>query len=579
MLAGVYLIPAFAAMFRNFNVELPTATQLVIQTSGPVALTLVLLCAAVAALVLLTFAPCVGWTWRVMYRLPMIGRVLRDGNAAQFARLTALLLGQEVPLPDAFRLAAAGLRDPNLSRGCRRVAEELDRGRPLAECMACQRAFPPSMVPLVQWGQQAPALAQLFRSAADMFEGRVRAQRRVLEGLLPPLMLVLIVITAGAFVVAMMLPMLSLIGGLSGGGRRSSDYGAAAERAEGLSSLAIAGAIAAGILLFALAAAAVFIWEHRRTGVPYSTLLLGALRLFAYVWIVLVLLAGLFALLGVPGPLMIFIIAFVVIDGIQKCRVARQYALLWLLTISAERSIPLGPAVDAFARERGGRTGRRARRLAELLDSGVSLPAALRQTPGLLMSDATTLVQIGQQSGAVAAALRQAASVEGRRDATWTNLVGKIFYLVLLPSFGFPVVLFVMVWIIPKFQVMFRNFGVELPELTCWLIGVSDWLIDYWYLPAPFVLAAGVLFLYMILRYFRWLRWDPPGISRLVRRLDSRGSSIAWRSSQRSENRWGTASVDWRNAIRRRASAGGWRARRWMSAAVATGPKASTTAG
>jgi type II secretory pathway component PulF len=149
------------------------------------------------------------------------------------------------------------------------------------------------------------------------------------------------------------------------------------------------------------------------------------------------------------------------------------------------------------------------------------LPAALRQTPGLLMSDAMTLIQIGQQTGAMAAALRQAATVEGRYDPTWANLVGKIFYLAWLPSFGLPVVVFIMFWIIPKFQAMFRSFGVELPEVTRWLIDVSDWFIDYWFLPAPFILASGFLFLYMVLRYFGWIRWDLPGISRLVRRLDS----------------------------------------------------------
>ena len=41
---------------------------------------------------------------------------------------------------------------------------------------------------MIQWGQRAPALPDAFRAAAEMFEGRVRAQGTLLETMLLPIM-------------------------------------------------------------------------------------------------------------------------------------------------------------------------------------------------------------------------------------------------------------------------------------------------------------------------------------------------------------------------------------------------------
>jgi type II secretory pathway component PulF len=85
----------------------------------------------------------------------------------------------------------------------------------LYESIAAHRQFPASLVPVVEWGQRAPALAEAFRAAAEMFEGRVRSQGTLLESLLLPVMLLAIIAFVGAFVIAMFLPLISLIQKLS----------------------------------------------------------------------------------------------------------------------------------------------------------------------------------------------------------------------------------------------------------------------------------------------------------------------------------------------------------------------------
>ena len=94
--------------------------------------------------------------------------------------------------------------------GCCRAADDAEQGRPLDESLAARRQFPASLIPMIQWGQQAPALPDAFRAAAEMFEGRVRSQGTLLETMLLPIMFLAIVIFVGFFVIAMFLPLIRL---------------------------------------------------------------------------------------------------------------------------------------------------------------------------------------------------------------------------------------------------------------------------------------------------------------------------------------------------------------------------------
>ncbi len=153
----------------------------------------------------------------MLYRIPIIGPVFRWSHLVQFGRLMGLLLGQQVPLPDALQLTSDGFHQGNLGRACRGAADEVSNGRVLYMSLADRPQFPLSMIPLIEWGQRAPALPDAFCAVADMFEGRVRSQSSILETILLPVMLLVIIAFAGMFVVAMMLPMISLIDALSGG--------------------------------------------------------------------------------------------------------------------------------------------------------------------------------------------------------------------------------------------------------------------------------------------------------------------------------------------------------------------------
>jgi type II secretory pathway component PulF len=228
--------------------------------------------------------------------------------------------------------------------------------------------------------------------------------------------------------------------------------------------------------------------------------------------------ASMFLVLTVPGCI---IAVFVLIEALRKRRATQQYALLWLLTVSAEYSMPLTPAIAAFGRERGGLFGGRAKRLAAMLKSGWSLPDGLDHCRGLLPRHAIPMIRVGWRSGDLAGALRQAAAVESLHEPVWMSLIGKITYVFCVPLFGFGILAFVMMKIVPAYEKIFKDFGTRLPDLTIALIHTSYFMVNYWYLFVPFQMFLGLLIPYAIVRYFGWIQWDPPGVAALVRRLDT----------------------------------------------------------
>lgn len=230
---------------------------------------------------------------------------------------------------------------------------------------------------------------------------------------------------------------------------------------------------------------------------------------------------SLFLVIGVGGLVVWIFVLVVLVEVLVKRQVTQRRAFLWVLTVAAERFIPLSPAIRAFAWERGGLFSQRARRLARMLEAGARLPEALAGVRGLLPRDAMPSVSVGYESGALAAGLRQAAARRDVEGPLWHALSGKLIYICAFPLFALCVLGFVMLRVIPSYASIFADFEARLPALTVGVIEVSSWLVRYWILFAPLFFAALLLLLWATARYVGWTGWELPGLGRLTLRFDT----------------------------------------------------------
>ncbi len=210
------VVSQFALIFEDFETEVPIMTRIVLQFSGSISwlmLGIVLFLLGLAALVWLV--PGSIWIARMMHAVPLLGPLWRSNRLWQFSRLMALLIDQEVPLPEAVRLAGGNLGDADLTAGAHRLAGACENGLSLSDGLDATRQFPASLMPLVAWGERNSAMSDAFRAAAEMFEGRVETQHVLTGTIMLPTIFVLVLALLSFVVVAMFMPLICLIQNLT----------------------------------------------------------------------------------------------------------------------------------------------------------------------------------------------------------------------------------------------------------------------------------------------------------------------------------------------------------------------------
>lgn len=182
------------------------------------------------------------------------------------------------------------------------------------------------------------------------------------------------------------------------------------------------------------------------------------------------------ALVTLPVPIAVLVVILL------RRRAAERQALVGVLAIAAGRGMPLEPGVEAFAEQTSGAPRRWARSMATLLAQGYPLPDAVDALPETVSRQAAVLIRAGAGVGMLGPALREAASA-AVPPAALRGVMNRIGYLLWVLLMGQAVVAFLGYFIAPKFEAIFRDFGIALPWITRAMIDAAG----------PMALAGVVL--------------------------------------------------------------------------------------
>ena len=126
----------------------------------------------------------------------------------------------------------------------------------------------------------------------------------------------------------------------------------------------------------------------------------------------------------------------------------------------------------------------------EDVESGSTLSEAMAKQPKAFDNLYVNMVKAGEAGGALEVILQRLAEFKERAESLKRKVKGAMIYPCAVITVATLIVGFIMYWIIPKFKKIFDDFGTELPGMTVLLIGISNAVVNYWYLgPAiPFAL-------------------------------------------------------------------------------------------
>lgn len=170
---------------------------------------------------------------------------------------------------------------------------------------------------------------------------------------------------------------------------------------------------------------------------------------------------------------------------------AQSRALLRLIAVAAEESIPLGPLVTSLAAEEFGIQRYRLLRLARHLEADMPLCQALEAVPNVV-ADADLLsirfdAQLGTRTAAMRESLRETLST---RIAGWPRARNTMKYFGVVLVIACSVIAFTQIEIVPVLNELMRTLEVERPAVVAALDPIMRILID---LLAPVLLLAAAM--------------------------------------------------------------------------------------
>ncbi len=125
------------------------------------------------------------------------------------------------------------------------------------------------------------------------------------------------------------------------------------------------------------------------------------------------------------------------------------------------------------------------------VETGSSLASAFRKYPLYFDPLFCNLVQAGEQAGILETLLDRLATYKEKIIAIKSKIKAALFYPIAIIVVAFIITAVIMIFVIPAFKQVFTSFGADLPAPTLFVMAVSDFFVQYWYL--IFGLLGGVV--------------------------------------------------------------------------------------
>lgn len=120
------------------------------------------------------------------------------------------------------------------------------------------------------------------------------------------------------------------------------------------------------------------------------------------------------------------------------------------------------------------------------LEDGSTLTEALQKHPKSFDPVFCAIIAAGESSGSLIEMFERLATIVGKRRAMQKKILGALAYPALLILMCSQIFLVLLFFVLPRFNMMFVQLGVETPATTQFLLNLSYGLTTYW----PFVILA-----------------------------------------------------------------------------------------
>ena len=217
----VFIVPKFEAIFHDMlgDRPLPGITTFVINVSRIVQ-------AHWLVIVAIIFALIAGYKFtnrsargksivdRAKLGYPLLGDVIRKTAISRFSRTLGTLVTSGVPILQALNITRETAGNTEIARAISQVHESVKEGESIVQPLEASGAFPPMVVSMIDVGEETGQLPEMLLKIADVYDDEVDTSVAAMTAALEPIMIVFLALVVGTIVIALFLPLISIIQGL-----------------------------------------------------------------------------------------------------------------------------------------------------------------------------------------------------------------------------------------------------------------------------------------------------------------------------------------------------------------------------
>ncbi len=213
----VFVIPTLMKTFTELNVTLPLTTRVVLGVSNAFQSygILILIAAIIVGL---------GFSWwakqksgkRVIHaallKIPVIGGLVQETNAARTARTLSSLLNSGVDVVESVAITAAVVQNVYFKEVLEKAGDAIKKGDLMSKIFNdATKYYPIFMAEMMSVGEETGKTGEMLSGVAKYYEDDVEQKTKDMSTIIEPFLMVVIAAAVGFFAVAMISPMYSLV--------------------------------------------------------------------------------------------------------------------------------------------------------------------------------------------------------------------------------------------------------------------------------------------------------------------------------------------------------------------------------
>jgi type IV pilus assembly protein PilC len=218
----IFVIPKFQEIFDELldGAPLPVLTQYVMLISYFVkdrSLLTIAICIVVFIILKVLKSTNVGARAvdRAMISLPPVGDLFKKAAIARFTRTFGTLLSSGVPILQCLTITRDTIGNRILMDALDKVHDRVKEGDSVSGPLEASKVFPSMVTSMIDVGEETGELPEMLNRIADNYDEEVDNAVAALTSIIEPIMIVVLALIVGVIVIALFLPIIGVIEGLS----------------------------------------------------------------------------------------------------------------------------------------------------------------------------------------------------------------------------------------------------------------------------------------------------------------------------------------------------------------------------